>query len=75
MIDLKLIRSNPELVRSGAKKKKVDVDTDAILKIDEQHREVLQQLEALRAEQNKLSKYKNFLKFINIQYHSSLYAV
>lgn len=56
MIDFKLIRSNPELVRAGAKKKKTEVDVDLILKIDKSHREVLQKLEGLRAKQNQINK-------------------
>ena len=42
MLDIKLIRSNPELVKAAAKKREYDADQtiDDILKIDAQRREV-----------------------------------
>ncbi len=56
MLDIKLIRENPDAVKEAARKKGVDVDIDALLALDERRRHVLQELEAKRAEQNKASK-------------------
>jgi len=56
MIDLKLIRENPELAKATCKKRGCDVDIDAIAAADREHREAVQKAEALRAERNRLSK-------------------
>jgi seryl-tRNA synthetase len=56
MIDPKLLRENPELVRDAVRKKRVDVDVDKILVLNERRRELIQKTETLKAEQNKLSK-------------------
>ena len=56
MLDIKFIRENPEKVKKGAKNKGVKVDVDRLLEVDKNRRELLSQIESLRAEQNKLSK-------------------
>jgi len=56
MIDIKFIRENPEKVKEGCKKKNADCDVDKVLELDEKRRELLQKIEGLRAEQNKLGK-------------------
>jgi len=56
MLDIKFIRENPEKVEEGCKKKGVDCNIEQILELDKRKRELLQQIEGLRAEQNKLSK-------------------
>ncbi len=56
MIDLKLIRENPELVKATCKKRGCDVDIDALAALDREHRECLGKAEGLRAERNRLSK-------------------
>lgn len=58
MLDIKLIRSNPEQVKAGAKKRCIDVDAlvDDILKIDEERREVTGKVESMKAEQNAATK-------------------
>lgn len=55
MLDIQFIRENPELVAEKAKQKGYDVDIPALLKFDEERRELLQQVEALRAQRNELS--------------------
>ena len=64
MLDIKLIRSNPEQIKEGAKKRCIDVDTlvDDILKIDEERREVTGKVEAMKAEQNVATKQIPILK-------------
>lgn len=58
MIDIKLIRSNPQQIKDGAKKRNFDADkiVDDILETDTLRREVTGKAEAMRAEQNAASK-------------------
>ncbi|HEY4509861.1 MAG TPA: serine--tRNA ligase [Candidatus Paceibacterota bacterium] len=56
MLDIKFIRENPEKVREGCKKKNVECDVARILELDKRKRELLQQIEGLKAQRNKLGK-------------------
>jgi len=56
MIDLKDLRAHPDKYRNGAAAKRIDVDIDALLELDEQYRSTLAQQESARAEQKKLGK-------------------
>lgn len=56
MIDLKLLRTDPERVREAVRRRGVEVDLDALIALDERHRELLVEVERLRAEQNRASK-------------------
>jgi len=57
MFDLKLVRDNPEFVRAGIRKKHRDPAlVDAALDIDRRRRELLQDVERYRADQNRASK-------------------
>ncbi|MDB6094830.1 MAG: seryl-tRNA synthetase [Verrucomicrobia bacterium] len=51
MLDPKLIRESPDLVRAAIAKKHLEVDLDAVLAIDSMWRAQLQEVEALRATQ------------------------
>lgn len=53
MIDIKLIRENPELVKDAARKKKMNVDIDALLALDAQRRALETEFNELRSKQNK----------------------
>ena len=53
MLDIKLIRQNPELVKEGCRKKQVKVDIDRLLEIDKKRRELMLALEDIRAQKNK----------------------
>lgn len=55
MLDIKFIRENLEIVKLAAKKKKTDVDLDRLVAVDESRREIMQGIEARKAEQNKVS--------------------
>ncbi len=55
MLDIKFIRSNPEVVKKAAKDKKVNLNIDELLALDERKRHILRELEDKRAEQNKKS--------------------
>ena len=54
MLDLKFIRQFPDLVRAGAKKKRIACDVDNLLRLDEDARARGVELDQLRAEQNTL---------------------
>jgi len=59
MLDIKLIRENPDLVKEGIRKKR-ELDAlplvDELLKLDERRRELLAEIESLRSQQKKLAK-------------------
>jgi seryl-tRNA synthetase len=63
MIDLRLIREEPEVVRDGLNKLGADAPLDEIISLDERRRELLQQVEELRHQRNvtsdKIGKMKN----------------
>lgn len=57
MIDIELLRENPEKVRKGVAAKQHDpAIVDKVIKLDKEWRKVLQTVEKLRHEKNKLSK-------------------
>lgn len=51
MLDPKLLRESPDVVRAAIAKKHLSVDVDAILALDTEWRNLLQQVEALRGKQ------------------------
>lgn len=55
MIDIKLIRENPEQVREGAAKKGAVIRVDEILRLDEERRRLLTKVNGLRSVQKDLS--------------------
>ena len=59
MLDIKFVRENPELVKQNIKNKFQDSKlplVDEVLELDKQNREIKQEVEALRAQRNKISK-------------------
>ena len=59
MIDINLIRTNPDLVRENIKKKFQDAKlplVDEVISLDKQNREAIQRGDALRSQRNKISK-------------------
>ena len=56
MIDIKLLRENPEKVKKACENKQVKVDIDKILELDKKRRELITEIENARAEQKKLGK-------------------
>lgn len=56
MIDVKLIRENPELVKATCQRRGCDVDIDELVAIDQEYRDTVQKVETLRADRNRLSK-------------------
>ena len=56
MLDIKLIRENPELVRQALEKRGDSFALDSILEIEGRYRNLLRQTEELRAKHNETSK-------------------
>ena len=59
MLDIKFLRENPDIVKQNMKNKfqdnKIEL-VDEVIKLDQENREIKQEVEALRAERNKTSK-------------------
>jgi seryl-tRNA synthetase len=51
VLDLKFIRQNPDVVKAGAQKKRIECDVDRILELDREKRERGQEVDRLRTEQ------------------------
>ncbi|MBR6735334.1 MAG: serine--tRNA ligase [Oscillospiraceae bacterium] len=64
MLDIKVIRQDPERVKAACKSRNKDMDAvvDEILKIDAESRALRTEAEALKAEQNKASKQIPMIK-------------
>ena len=59
MIDIKFLRENPDIVKQNIKNKFQDEKlplVDEVLELDQKNREIKGEVEALRAERNKISK-------------------
>ena len=59
MLDIKFVRENPDIVKQNIKNKFQDeklVLVDEVLKLDQENRDIKQEVEALRANRNKISK-------------------
>ena len=59
MLDIKFVRNNPEAVKQNIKNKFQDEKlplVDEVLELDQKNRDIKQEVEALRAEKNKISK-------------------
>ncbi len=57
MLDINLFREEPDLVRESMRKRQLDPEpVDRVLELDEQRRNLIQQVESLKAERNLVSK-------------------
>lgn len=50
MLDIKFIRHNPEVVKAGARKKRIECDLDRLLALDQEWRDLGTEVDALRGE-------------------------
>ena len=60
MLDIKFVRENPDIVKQNIKNKFQDeklVLVDEVLKLDQENRDIKQEVEALRANRNKISDW------------------
>ena len=55
MLDIHFIRENAEIIKAGAVKKRIEVDIDRLLVVDDERKLLRQELDAKRAEQNRRS--------------------
>ncbi len=62
MLDINLIRSNPDYVVAALKKREYDLDLTEFLAWDARRREIIMENEAIKAERNKKSKEIPMLK-------------
>ena len=56
MLSLTRIRNNPDQIKAGLEAKNESIDLDKILKLDEEHRDKIHQLNEMRAERNHASE-------------------
>ncbi|MCE3236090.1 MAG: serine--tRNA ligase [Vampirovibrio sp.] len=56
MLDIRLIRENPEAVNQALKRRKPDLSVDAISRLDAQRLELLQEEEMLRGKRNQMTQ-------------------
>ena len=56
MLDIAFIRNNPEVIKDGIRKKRMKMDIDELLAVDEEVRSLRAEVENLRADRNRISK-------------------
>ena len=56
MLDLKLIRSQPEEITENCRKRNVHVDIEKLLELDEQVRQITTEVDSVRQRRNEISK-------------------
>lgn len=56
MIDIKVLRSNPEKVREGCRKKRANIDVDRLFEVEKKRRELILAYEEMLAKKNKASE-------------------
>ncbi len=59
MIDIKLLRENPEKIKEGARAKNIDISTEDILRLDGEYRELSKAIQELYAERNRAAKERD----------------
>ncbi|MFA5813965.1 MAG: serine--tRNA ligase, partial [Patescibacteria group bacterium] len=58
MLDIKFIRENIDLIKKNCLNRKIKADVDELLRLDNERRDFIQQIEEMRSEKNKKSKGK-----------------
>lgn len=56
MLDIKFIRENLDIVKLAAQKKRIEIDLDRLIAVDDTRREIMTRMEEKKAEQNRVSK-------------------
>jgi len=62
MLDIRYIRENPEIVKEGARKKRIPADIDRLIEVDDERRRLLQESETLKADKNRVTQEISRLK-------------
>jgi seryl-tRNA synthetase len=55
MIDIKLLRQNPEIIKDALKKRGVELDVEYLLELDKKIRKIKKEVQDLRAQRNEIS--------------------
>lgn len=58
MIDIKFVRENLDETKKAMQKRHVEIDFETLIKLDDERKELQQNIETLQAKQNELSKSK-----------------
>ncbi|MBE7015515.1 MAG: serine--tRNA ligase [Ruminococcaceae bacterium] len=56
MLDIKLLRTNPEKIKEALKNRNSDLDISPAIELDAKRREILLQVEQMKAKQNEITK-------------------
>ena len=56
MLDIKFIRENLDIVKLAAKKKRITIDLDRLVAVDDTRRDLMTKMETKKAEQNRVSE-------------------
>lgn len=56
MLDIKILRTEPEKIREALRKRNNDLDITPAIELDKQRREILSEVEKKKAQQNEISK-------------------
>lgn len=67
MLDIKFIRDNPQLVKEKSKQKGNDVDVDKLLKVDEDRRKLIEEVDKLRSDRKKAADARDEKKGAQIK--------
>src|SRR5687768_13865113 len=59
MLDINFIRENKELVKKSIEDRKAVVDLDKLIGLDDQRRDLIQKVDAIRAKRNEAAKAKD----------------
>ena len=65
MLDIKFVRENPEVVKQNIKNKFQDAKlplVDEVIALDKENREIKQEVEALRAEKNRIHRARGVIR-------------
>lgn len=67
MLDIKFIRENAKLVKEKSKQKGYDVDVDKLLKVDEDRRKLIEEVDKLRSDRKKAADARDEKKGTKIK--------
>src|SRR3989344_2804637 len=59
MLDIKFIRQNPKLVSEKAKQKGFTVDIEKLLKVDQERRKLIEEVDRLRSDRKKTAEARD----------------
>ena len=56
MLDIKILRTDPDRIRTALKNRNNDLDISPVIELDTKRREILSKVEQMKATQNEISK-------------------